>query len=260
MSLISDASEKDIREFNQPIRMMTAASPPPPSVIRKMEEIGIAVTHVYGLTEVYGPAAVCAEQSSWQSLSDDKKYKLKARQGVAYELQEDMAVLDPDTSKPVPFDGQTIGEIVFRGNITMRGYLKAPEATKKAFKEGWFWTGDLAVVHPDGYAEIQDRSKDIIISGGENISSIVVENALNSHPSVAIAAVVAKKDKKWGEVPCAFIELKPNCDRPSVETLIAHCKKTLASFQLPKHVRFGILPKTSTGKIQKNILREKAAS
>ena len=257
MSVISDAMETDKREFNQPIRMMTAASPPPPSVIRKMEKIGISVTHVYGLTEVYGPAAVCAEKASWEALSDTEKYQKKARQGVTYELQEDMAVVNSETCEQVPFDGKTIGEIVFRGNITMKGYLKAPEATNEAFRNGWFWTGDLAVVHPDGYAEIRDRSKDIIISGGENISSIVVENALNSHPSVAIAAVVAKKHNKWGEVPSAFIELKPNCDRPSAETLIAHCRKTLAGFQVPKHISFGTLPKTSTGKVQKNILREK---
>jgi fatty-acyl-CoA synthase len=239
--------------------MMTAAAPPPPQTIQAMERMGISITHVYGLTEVYGPAVVCAERATWSTLSDEEQAKLKARQGVAYELQEDVLVLDPDTRAPVPWDGETQGEVAFRGNIVMKGYLKQPEATSKAFDDGWFWSGDLAVQHPDGYIEIRDRSKDIIISGGENISSIEVENALYSHPAVVCVAVVAMPDEKWGEVPCAFVELTQGSEISEAD-LIAHARGQLAGFKRPKRVVFETLPKTTTGKIRKNLLRERIAN
>ena len=251
MSMILDAEEK--RSFPQKIKMMTAAAPPPASVIAGMEAMGISITHVYGLTEVYGPAVVCAEKPSWAALPSEDRATLKARQGVAYELQEDVLVLNPDTGEQVPWDGETLGEIVFRGNIVMKGYLKSPGETAKAFKDGWFWSGDLAVQHSDGYIEIRDRSKDIIISGGENISSIEVEKALYSHPAVRLCAVVAMPDEKWGEVPCAFVELS---GKATEDELIAHAKTRLARYQRPKKVIFGELPKTTTGKIRKNELRE----
>lgn len=251
MSMISGAEEK--RDFPQKIKMMTAAAPPPASVIAGMEAIGISITHVYGLTEVYGPAVVCAEKPSWAVLPSEEQAILKVRQGVAYELQEDVLVLNPDTGAPVPRDGETLGEIVFRGNIVMKGYLKAPEETAKAFKDGWFWSGDIAVQHTDGYIEIRDRSKDIIISGGENISSIEVEKALYSHPAVSLCAVVAMPDEKWGEVPCAFVELSGEATE---DDLLTHAKARLAGYQRPKKVIFGELPKTTTGKIRKNELRD----
>jgi fatty-acyl-CoA synthase len=239
--------------------MMTAAAPPPAKVIADMEAMGISITHVYGLTEVYGPAVVCAEKPSWSELPLEDQTRLKARQGVAYELQEDVLVLDPDSGHPVPWDGKTMGEIVFRGNIVMKGYLKQIEETANSFKDGWFWSGDIAVQHPDGYVEIRDRAKDIIISGGENISSIEVEKALYSHPAVSLVAVVAMPDEKWGEVPCAFVEL---ADRTSTtqEDLLAHARARLAGFQCPKKIVFGELPKTTTGKIRKNELRDHAKS
>ena len=262
MSLISGASAEERRAFPQRVEMMTAAAPPPAAVIAAIEELNINVTHVYGLTEVYGPAVVCAWKDAWNELPLDERARMKARQGVAYELEEDVAVLDPATSRPVPWDGQTQGEIGFRGNIVMKGYLKNEEATDKAFKDGWFWSGDLAVQHPDGYIEIRDRAKDIIISGGENISSIEVENALYSHPSVALAAVVAMPDEKWGEVPCAFVELaegfEPEAQGSSEAELLDHAAKGLAGFQRPKKVVFTVLPKTSTGKVLKTDLRERA--
>jgi len=262
MSLISGASAEERRAFPQRVEMMTAAAPPPAAVIAAIEELNINVTHVYGLTEVYGPAVVCAWKDAWNELPLDERARMKARQGVAYELEEDVAVLDPVTSRPVPWDGQTQGEIGFRGNIVMKGYLKNEEATDKAFKDGWFWSGDLAVQHPDGYIEIRDRAKDIIISGGENISSIEVENALYSHPSVALAAVVAMPDEKWGEVPCAFVELaegfEPEAQGSSEAELLDHAAKGLAGFQRPKKVVFTVLPKTSTGKVLKTDLRERA--
>ncbi|MBJ3762549.1 acyl-CoA synthetase [Maribius pontilimi] len=251
MSMIAGAETK--RDFPQKIKMMTAAAPPPASVIGKMEAMGISVTHVYGLTEVYGPAVVCAEKPDWSDRPVAEQAELKARQGVAYELEEDVLVLDPESGQPVPWDGDTLGEIVFRGNIVMKGYLKAPDETAKAFRDGWFWSGDLAVQHPDGYIEIRDRSKDIIISGGENISSIEVEKALYSHPAVNMVAVVAMPDEKWGEVPCAFIELSGEATE---QELLDHAKARLAGFQRPKKIIFGELPKTSTGKIRKNELRD----
>lgn len=257
MSMIAQAPERQRRAFDQKVKLMTAAAPPPASVISAMESMGISVTHVYGLTEVYGPAVVCAEKETWQALPLDEQAKLKSRQGVAYELEEDVLVLDPETAQPVPWDGATQGEVAFRGNIVMKGYLKRPEDTANAFREGWFWSGDLAVQHPDGYIEIKDRAKDIIISGGENISSIEVENALYSHPAVSLVAVVAMSDETWGEVPCAFVELTDDDSNISEAELIAHARTSLAGFQRPKKIIFGELPKTSTGKIRKNELRDR---
>ena len=259
MSMIATAPQKERRPFDHKIEMMTAAAPPPASVIAEIEALGINITHVYGLTEVYGPAVVCAWQPEWQDLPAAEKARLKARQGVAYELEEDVLVLDPQTGQPVPLDGQTQGEIAFRGNIVMKGYFKQKEATDEAFRDGWFWSGDIAVMHEDGYIEIRDRAKDIIISGGENISSIEVEKALYTNPAVALAAVVAMPDEKWGEVPCAFIELADG-HSPSEAELIEHCREHLAGFMRPKKVVFSELPKTTTGKILKTELRARAKS
>jgi len=238
---------------------MIAGAAPPAAVIAACAEIGIALTHVYGLTEVYGPAALCAPQSDWAHLPPDERARLQGRQGVAYPLQEAVAVLDPETLQPVPRDGVTIGEIFFRGNLVMKGYLKNPAATRQAFAGGWFHTGDLAVVHADGYIKIKDRSKDIIISGGENISSVEVEEVLYLHPAVLAAAVVAKPDARWGEVPCAFVELKGGMAADANE-LLEWCRTRMARFKAPKEVVLGPLPKTSTGKIQKFVLREQARS
>jgi fatty-acyl-CoA synthase len=224
-----------------------------------MERMGFNLTHVYGLTEVYGPATVCPPQAGWDKLDVGERAALNARQGVRYPMEEAVAVLDPETMQPVPADGETIGEVMFRGNITMRGYLKNEKATREAFAGGWFHSGDLAVVHPDGYLKIKDRSKDIIISGGENISSIEVEDVLYRHPAVMAAAVVAQPDAKWGEAPCAFVELKQGASATADE-LIAHCRQHLAGFKIPKRVVFGEIPKTSTGKIQKFQLRQQARS
>ena len=257
MSMIAGAPEAERRTFPQKIRMMTAAAPPPAPVIAAMEAMGISVTHVYGLTEVYGPAVVCAEKPDWRDLPPDEQARLKARQGVAYELEEDVLVLDRETGMPVPWDGETLGEIAFRGNIVMKGYLKQPDATAEAFRDGWFWSGDIGVHHPDGYIEIRDRAKDIIISGGENISSIEVEKAIYSHPSVSLVAVVAMPDEKWGEVPCAFVELADGAST-TADDLLAHARARLAGFQRPKRVVFGELPKTTTGKIRKTDLRDRA--
>ncbi|MBX2806567.1 MAG: acyl-CoA synthetase [Hyphomicrobiales bacterium] len=257
MSMISSASDAERRPFKQKIEMMTAAAPPPATVIAAIEALGVNITHVYGLTEVYGPAVVCAWQREWNALPLNTRANLKARQGVAYELEEDVTVLAPDTGEPVPCDGETQGEIAFRGNIVMKGYLKQPDTTAEAFRDGWFWSGDIAVQHPDGYIEIRDRAKDIIISGGENISSIEVETALYSHAAVALSAVVAMPDEKWGEVPCAFVELADG-ETASEDEIIAHARTMLAGFKRPKKVVFGELPKTSTGKILKTELRERA--
>jgi fatty-acyl-CoA synthase len=241
------------------VSTMVAGAAPAPAVIAKMKEIGFDLTHVYGLTEVYGPASVCAAQARWETCSDDERARLTARQGVRYHLQSAVTVLDPDTLEPVANDGETIGEIMFRGNICMKGYLKNERATEESFRGGWFHTGDLGVLSPDGYIHIRDRSKDIIISGGENISSIEVEDTLYRHPAVAVAAVVAMPDPKWGEVPCAFVELKDGA-QVTAEEIVAHCRLFLASFKVPKAVRFGELPKTSTGKIQKFALRAEVGS
>jgi len=224
-----------------------------------MERMGFDLTHVYGLTEVYGPATVCAKHEEWQKADISERARLNGRQGVRYLMEEGLAVMDPETMKPVPADGETMGEIMFRGNITMKGYLKNPKATQEAFRGGWFHSGDLAVMQPDGYVKIKDRSKDIIISGGENISSLEVEDVLYRHPAVIAAAVVARPDEKWGETPCAFVELKPNSETSEKE-IIEFCRKHMARFKVPRAVVFGELPKTSTGKIQKFVLREKAKS
>jgi len=241
------------------VKAMVAGAAPPAAMIEGMETLGIDLTHVYGLTEIYGPAAVCVKHAAWQDLEIGQRAALNARQGVRYHLQQGMTVMEPQTMKEVPADGQTMGEIMFRGNITMKGYLKNEAATREAFAGGWFHTGDLAVIHPDGYIKIKDRSKDIIISGGENISSIEVEDVLYRHPAVMAAAVVAKPDPKWGETPCAFIETRPGVE-VTAQDIIAHCKLHLAGFKVPKAVVFGELPKTSTGKIQKFELRKLAGS
>ncbi len=238
---------------------LIAGAAPPAAVIEGCESAGIDLTHVYGLTEVYGPAAVCAKQASWSTLSQEERARLNGRQGVPYPLQQAVTVLDPQTMKPVPADGETMGEIFFRGNVVMKGYLKNPSATDEAFAGGWFHTGDLAVMYPDGYVKIKDRSKDIIISGGENISSIEVEDALHRHPAVMLAAVVAQPDGKWGEVPCAFVELKPGATATETE-VIEFCRNLLARFKVPKRIVFTALPKTSTGKIQKFMLRDQVKS
>tara|TARA_B100000965_G_scaffold366594_1_gene351902 strand:- start:141 stop:1520 length:1380 start_codon:yes stop_codon:yes gene_type:complete len=257
LGLLVNAPADVKRNFDHKIRMMTAAAAPPSSVIAGMEAMGFEVTHVYGLTEVYGPAVVCEWKPEWDEKPLEERARIKARQGVRYVLQQGLMVADPETLEPVPADGRTLGEVMMRGNITMKGYLKNKSATEKALAGGWFHTGDLGVMHPDGYIELKDRSKDIIISGGENISSIEVEDALYSHPAVMEAAVVARPDEKWGETPCAFITLKPGSTVTEAE-IREHCAKHLARFKLPKTFVFTDLPKTSTGKVQKFVLRERA--
>jgi len=257
LGMVIHASAEQRRTFSHMVNVMTAAAPPPASVLETMERRGFKVTHVYGLTETYGPATVCAWKPEWDALPMEEQARLRARQGVAYPVLEGLEVMDPDTLEPVPADGETLGEVMFRGNIVMKGYLKNPEATRKALAGGWFHSGDLGVRHPDGYLQLKDRSKDIIISGGENISSIEVEDVLYRHPAVLEAAVVARPDEKWGETPCAFVTLKPGANA-SAEALIAFCRERLARFKAPKTVIFGPMPKTSTGKIQKFLLRERA--
>jgi fatty-acyl-CoA synthase len=248
------ADPEKFKSIAHRVKGMVAAASPPASMIEGMAKIGFDITHVYGLTEVYGPASVCAKRESWANESLSEQTRLNGRQGVRYELQAGMTVINPDTMQEVPADGETMGEIMFRGNITMRGYLKNPVATEKAFEGGWFHSGDLAVMEPDGYVKIKDRSKDIIISGGENISSIEVEDALYRHSAVMACAVIAKPDEKWGEVPVAFVELKADSS-VSAQELLSHCKALLASYKCPKEIRFAEIPKTSTGKIQKFQLR-----
>jgi fatty-acyl-CoA synthase len=243
----------------RPVVGLIAGAAPPVAVLEGAERIGIKLTHVYGLTEVYGPASVCAEQPGWDELPADQRAQLKRRQGVSYPLQEAVTVIDPETMCEVPRDGETIGEVMFRGNIVMKGYLKNEKATRDAFAGGWFHTGDLGVLDENGYVIIKDRSKDIIISGGENISSVEVEDVLYKHPAVLFAAVVAKPDSKWGEVPCAFIELKDNARATETE-IIAFCRSQMPGFKTPKAVVFGPIPKTSTGKIQKFMLRNQVHS
>lgn len=257
MQMITNAAEADKRSFAHKVHMMTAAAPPPAQVLADMAAQGFEVTHVYGLTETYGPCTVCAWHEDWNAEPADRQAQLKSRQGVPYLLQEGLMVADPETLEPCPKDGATIGEVFMRGNIVMRGYLKNPKATDEAFAGGWFHSGDLGVWHPDGYIELKDRSKDIIISGGENISSIEVEDTLYRHPAVQAVGVVARPDEKWGETPCAFVELKPEAEA-SAEEIIAFCRDNLAHYKCPRHVVFGELPKTSTGKIQKFILRDRA--
>ena len=257
MSTILNAPESEKRKLGHTVQFMTAAAPPPEAVLSAMAEQGFNVTHLYGLTETYGPATVNDWKAVWDELDSPARATKKARQGVRYHPLEDLTVMDPETMERVPADGETMGEVMFRGNVVMKGYLKNPKATAEAFKGGWFHSGDLGVMYADHYIQLKDRSKDIIISGGENISSIEVEDCLYKHPAIQAAAVVAKPDEKWGETPCAFIELKPG-KTASAEDILEWCRQGLAKFKLPKHVVFTELPKTSTGKIQKYKLREKA--
>ena len=256
-SLIYNAPESMRAGIDQQVRGMVAGAAPPAAMIEGMAKIGFDITHVYGLTEVYGPASVAVKRDSWAHESLSEQTRLNGRQGVRYVLQEGMTVMDPETMAECPADGVTMGEIMFKGNIVMKGYLKNPKATQEAFAGGWFHTGDLAVMEPDRYVKIKDRSKDIIISGGENISSLEVEDAIYRHPSVLACAVVAKPDPKWGETPLAFVEVKSDATVSQAD-LIAHCKTLLASYKVPKEIRFEEIPKTSTGKIQKFQLRERA--
>jgi len=257
MSTLINAAEGDKRDFPQTVTFNTAAAPPPEAVLAGMADAGFAVTHLYGLTETYGPAVVNEWHSHWDGLDKAGQAARKARQGVRYAALEGLSVLDPETMAPVPADGETIGEVMFRGNIVMKGYLKNKAATEEAFAGGWFHSGDLGVMHPDGYIQLKDRSKDIIISGGENISSIEVEDALYKHPAVAACGVVARSDDRWGEVPVAYVELKPGRTATEAE-IIGHCRELLARFKCPKSVIFAEIPKTSTGKIQKFRLRDMA--
>src|SRR5882672_2051525 len=258
-STLINADPKLREGIGHRIHAMVAAAAPPAAMIEGMERMGWELTHVYGLTEVYGPATVCARHEEWQDLDIGERTERNGRQGVRYLMEEGLSVMDPGTMKEVPADGETMGEIMFRGNITMKGYLKNAKATRESFAGGWFHSGDLAVMQPDGYVKIKDRSKDIIISGGENISSLEVEDVLYRHPAVLAAAVVAKPDAKWGETPCAFVELKADA-QVTEKGLIEHCRAHLARFKVPRAVVFGVLPKTSTGKIQKFVLRQQARS
>jgi fatty-acyl-CoA synthase len=258
-SMIANAPAELREGIDHTVSGLIAAAPPPAAVIEGMGKIGFNITHVYGLTETYGPASVCAKHPEWSALPIDEQVRLNGRQGVRYHAQEGVTVLDSDSMRAVPWDGETMGEIMFRGNLTMKGYLKNPKATEEAFRGGWYHTGDLAVMQPDGYVKIKDRSKDIIISGGENISSVEVEDVLYRHPAVMTAAVVATPDPKWGEVPCAFLELREGVT-VSEEEMKAFCKERMAHFKVPKKFIFEAVPKTSTGKIQKFLLRERAKS
>ena len=257
LNMLNNADDELKAGINHQVKVMTAGAAPPAAVIEGMESMGFEVTHVYGLTETYGPSVVCAWHDEWNELPLDERARLKSRQGVRAPMQEGLMVANPKTLEPVPQDGETMGEIFMRGNLVMKGYLKNPSTTDESFEGGWFHSGDLAVWHEDGYIEIKDRSKDIIISGGENISSIEVEDVLYRHPDVMEAAVVAKSDEKWGEVPCAFIKLKDGA-KVDEKGIIEFCRNSMAHFKAPKVVVFGDLPKTSTGKIQKFVLREKA--
>jgi fatty-acyl-CoA synthase len=255
MSTLLNASTHEKKPLPHVVQFATAAAPPPEAVLAAMKAAGFNVTHLYGLTETYGPAAINDWHREWEGLNLSDQAAKKARQGVAYPVLEALEVIDPETMQPVPGDGETLGEVMFRGNVVMKGYLKNKPSTEAAFAGGWFHSGDLGVMHPDGYIQLKDRSKDIIISGGENISSIEVEDALYKHPAVEVVAVVAKPDDKWGETPCAVVELKPG-KTASADELIAWCKKNLASYKCPRHILFAEIPKTSTGKLQKFKLRE----
>ncbi len=256
LNMLANAPDH-LKDFNHEIKVMTAGAPPPAAVIENMENMGVEVTHVYGLTETYGPSVVCAWKNEWDSRNAEDRAALKVRQGVKNVALSGLMVADPETMQPVPADGETMGEIFMQGNVVMKGYLKNPDATDESFKGGWLASGDLGVVEPDGYISLKDRSKDIIISGGENISSVEVEGVLYKHPAVMEAAVVARPDEKWGETPCAFVELKSGVEASEAE-LIAFCRDNMAHFKAPKTVVFGMLPKTSTGKIQKFVLRTRA--
>ncbi|MBI3452535.1 MAG: acyl-CoA synthetase [Rhodospirillales bacterium] len=258
LNMLVHAPAEVKRPLPRPVEVATGGAAPPSAIIAAMEGMGFRVTHLYGLTESYGPATLCAPQAGWEELALPERARLMARQGVAYPTLDGLMVADPKTMRPVPSNGETIGEVMLRGNTVMKGYLKNPEATRAAFKGGWFRTGDLGVRHPDGYIEIKDRSKDIIISGGENISSLEVEEALYKHPSVMEAAVVARPDPQWGESPCAFVTLKPGAPPTAAADIIAWCRINLAHYKIPRAVVFGPLPKTSTGKIQKYVLRDRA--
>ena len=255
LSMLINAKPEERKPFDWPIRVYTAAAPPPPSVLHAFKQAGFELTHVYGLTETYGHVVECIEQAEWSGLDADSLALMNSRQGVRFAVNDGLMVADPQTMDPVPDDGETIGEIMIRGNVVMKGYFRNKQATDECFAGGWFHTGDLAVMHKDGYLQIKDRSKDIIISGGENISSVEIEGVLYRHPDVAAAAVVARPDEKWGETPCAFVELQPDAATTS-EEVIAFCRQHLAGFKAPKTVIFQELPKTSTGKIQKFVLRE----
>src|SRR5258707_5725802 len=257
MATLLGAPATEKKPLPHMVEFFTAAAPPPEAVLAGMREAGFNVTHLYGLTETYGPAVVNDWKAEWDALDGAGQARMKARQGVRYLPLEDLTVVGPETMQNVPADGATMGEVMFRGNVVMKGYLKNPKATTEAFRAGWFHSGDLGVLHPDGYIQLKDRSKDIIISGGENISSIEVEDALYKHPAVAAAAVVAKPDDKWGETPCAFIELKPGTNA-SADDLMQWCRKHLAAYKCPRYIVFAEIPKTSTGKIQKFKLRELA--
>ena len=260
LGMILNAADDERRPLPHPVHVMTAAAPPPAAVLERMEQEGFKVTHVYGLTETYGPAVICAWKNEWDALPMAEQAQRKSRQGVRYHALDALEVMDPETMTPVPRDGETLGEVMFRGNIVMKGYLKNPAATGEAFAGGWFHSGDLGVVHPDGYLQLKDRSKDVIISGGENISSIEVEDALYRHPAVLEAAVVARPDETWGETPCAFVTLREGAGAVTEDDVIAFCREHLARYKAPRTVVFGPLPKTSTGKVQKFKLRERAAS
>jgi fatty-acyl-CoA synthase len=255
MQFIIGATPEERRPLKRRVEFMTAAAPPPAAVLEALEKENFRVTHVYGLTEVYGPATICAWNEKWDALDSAERALLKARQGVRYAAEDGLAVMDPTTMQEVPRDGQTMGEVMFRGNLVMKGYLKNPKATQEAFADGWFHSGDLGVMHKDGYIQLRDRSKDIIISGGENISTIEVEGVIIKHPAVANVAVVAKPDEKWGETPCAFVMLKPGAEA-TADDIIKHCRANLASYKCPRYVIFRDLPMTSTGKVQKFVLRD----
>ena len=257
LNMLANAPQDQQKELKRKVYVLTAGAPPPSIIFEKMQKLGFEVMHVYGLTETYGHILQCAWNEDWDELDQDDQNEIRARQGVRYPNTEGVIVMDPETMEPVPYDGKTMGEIMIRGNVVMKGYFKDKEATEKSMEGGWFHSGDLAVTHPSGYIKIQDRSKDIIISGGENISSIEIENTISKHPAVSLAAVVAKPDEKWGETPCAFVELIEG-KSSSEEEIITFCRETLAGFKLPKKVVFAPLPKTSTGKIQKFELRKQA--
>jgi fatty-acyl-CoA synthase len=258
MSVIVNAGEDEKRTISHPVKFIHAAAPPPQAVLDAMADAGFALTHVYGLTETYGPATLNEWNPAWEAEGPAVRSALRVRQGVRYHALEALEVLDPESLEPVPADGETLGEVMFRGNIVMKGYLKNPQATREAFAGGWFHSGDLGVMHPDGYIQIKDRSKEVIISGGENIYSIEVEDVLSLHPAVMFAAVVAKPDEKWGETPCAFVEKRSGHDHVSEADLIAHCRANLARYKCPRLVVFMEIPKTTTGKVQKFRLRELA--